>query len=111
MKAKVFSMVAATKKNPDHVLNEMLSTWLEAENVLHIESVTPINYDHYALLVVFYWDSPQTVDMRRRPDEPLCGQCKKQAAIEGLKVCGDCRKYQKDYRDKRKQEKKENRYP
>jgi hypothetical protein len=114
MIAKTFSVPFASQKSPAASLEDDLNEWLaDPEQAgVQINEVVPIHTEHFAILVVLYFpgiDEPG--DLRKRPKEVLCGQCKKNPAIPGLKVCPDCRQYQKEYREKRKQEKKENRYP
>lgn len=90
-----------------------LNAFLEKATPTRIESVTflpPANElcGTLATAVVFYSDHEKNLSAdcsKARPTQ-VCAQCRKNPPLAGLKVCEACRDYQRDYRKKRKAEKK-----
>jgi hypothetical protein len=83
-------------------LEDELNKWLKDAGAIKIENVSVLGQH---AIVIFYSDLPS----KDRPAQ-TCAQCRKNPPMKGLKVCEGCREYQKDYRQKRKDEKK-TRYP
>lgn len=107
MKAKVFHL------HIEEDLEKDLNEWLSQEELgqIRIEHTTDCHDKWRHQLVVFYSDRKDEPDLRRRSREVICSQCKRRPAIEGMKICPECREYQAKYRKKRKADKKKNRYP
>lgn len=96
--------VLATERGPGgEKFEEKVNEWLAEAGSIKIENVTSVG--DYVL--IFYSESTAN-PTKVKP--ALCTQCRKNPPANGLKVCEGCRDYQRDYRQKRKDEKKV-RYP
>ena len=94
-------------------LEDNLNEWLAEVGDIHIDRCVTLgtagsDRDHGAI-AIFYREQGEPI-----PDvsgEATCRQCKKRPADPGKKSCGECREYQRVYREQRKDEKKKSRYP
>lgn len=99
MQARVLSIEFNTP------IEQELNSWLEEVGNIKIDHTLVVNESNGGhKLIIFYSEIGKA-----RPAQ-VCAQCKKKPPIDGLKVCDGCREYQKDYRQKRRAEKK-TRYP
>jgi len=111
MKAKVISYNLANVQAIEDRLNE----WLEAEGDIQIDRCVPLGNAgpdrDCGAVIILYREEDQTKDAPSvGPRQQICRQCKKAPAIRGMKMCNDCREYQRQYREKQKEDKKA-RYP
>jgi hypothetical protein len=98
MQARVLSIEFNTP------IEQELNSWLDEVGPIKISHTTVVDESNGGhKLIIFYTkigSGPPAV----------CPQCRKNPPAKGLKTCEECQKYQKDYRQKRKAEKK-TRYP
>lgn len=117
MKTRVISYNLAKVQALEDNLNE----WLSEVGDIHIIRMIPLgnagSEGDSGAIIILYQDSGDTPNVDKLMEEHptseflLCGQCKKNPALEGMKVCDECREYQRQYRKKQKDEKKKSRYP
>lgn len=99
MRARVLSIEFNTP------IEQELNSWLEEAGNIKIDHTLVVNESNGGhKLIVFYSETGKS-----RPAQ-VCAQCKKKPPMPGLKTCEGCRDYQRDYRQKRKNENK-TRYP
>jgi len=111
MKARVISYNLANVQAIEDLLNE----WLEEAGDVQIDRCVPLgnagpDRDCGALVILYNESAEQEDTSVIHKPQQLCRQCKKAPAIKGMKMCGDCREYQRQYREKQKEDKKA-RYP
>lgn len=95
-------------------MEDILNEWLEDVGDIHIEECVPLGTDVKAsagALVVFYREKLPEARPFATSVHELCRQCKKNPPLEGMKMCEECREYQRKYRERQKEEKKKARYP
>jgi len=110
-KARVISYSLANCQAIEDLLNE----WLEEVGEIQIDRCIPLgnsgaNGDSGAL-VILYREHNEKATARQEQTDPLCRQCKKRAPVPGMKMCDGCREYQREYRERQKEEKRKSRYP
>lgn len=105
-------------------LQGRLDQWLMEAGKIRIDRITKIEHTaHNDWAMIIFYEPILDPELNRKPPrippsptgidkvEVTCGQCRKRPALSGKKICHDCREYQKGYRAKKKEEKKQSRYP
>lgn len=98
-------------------LSEKINSWLKhLDGEIAIEQIVSDVVEGFQKVIIFYSDKPKTMAAPKAAWTPtlsqvaICGQCKKNPPVPGLKICDACREYQRKYRKERKAEKRA-RYP
>lgn len=103
MRSRVIPTDASTASELEQQLNQIL----DELNPSGIEFVAQVDLaSGNRALAIFYSEYRKKEEPRRQS----CAQCKKNPCEEGIKICSLCKVYQKQYREKKKAEKK-TRYP
>jgi len=101
MQLKTFEIGSKTEKQ--------IEDWLDEVGDIKIDHTQIVQHAGYLRMYVFYEPKGRSRGSRK-PVPELCRQCKKKPPIPGQKQCEDCKKYQDEYRQRRKKEEKV-RYP
>jgi hypothetical protein len=111
MKARVISYTLANVQ----AIEDLLNGWLDEVGEVSIDRCIPLGNAgpdrDCGALVILYREPGDEAPVKAVTTEALCRQCKKRPAIKGMKMCGKCREYQREYRERQKEEKKKSRYP
>ena len=116
MRARVISYNLAQCQ----AIEDLLNDWLEEVGEISIDRCVPLGNAgperDSGAIIIFYRDvevenDEDPVDLASNPDNPTCRQCKKRPVLEGMKMCGECREYQREYRKRQKDAKKKAMYP
>lgn len=110
-------------------MEDRLNEWLDEAGEISVDKIvslgttnpggTGLDRDCGALVILYREaDEPaSTSEVDHAPElvgtasSPTCRQCKKRPALEGMKMCGECREYQREYRKRQKEAKKKAMYP
>jgi len=92
--------------------SDHLAAWLTEAGSISIEHTEVIPTPKGGLLVVFYKERSKKSDTKAiaPATQAICNQCRKNTPIPGQKQCEACKKYQDEYRERRKKQNKV-RYP